>query len=90
MVLFAGRGDEGIDFGEGVWGDDVDSLELLGEECRLGGSVRDVRVGRDLGGRKVPCKTGEDHNKKHETLSGVSMYFLNKQTGGSCSGIAIG
>ncbi len=74
MVLCAGRCDEGIDFGEGVWGDDINGLEHLGKGCRLGGSVRDVLVGGGFGRREVPCKTGEDHDKKHEALSGVSIY----------------
>ena len=88
MVLYAGRSDESIDFGERVWGDDVDGLELLGKQCRLGGSVRDIRVGSGFGGQ-VPCKAGDDHDKEHETLLGVSMYF-NKQTRGSSLGVAMG
>lgn len=55
MVFCAGRGDEGIDFGEGVRGDNIDGFELLGEGG--GGSVQDVRLG--FGGRgKVPRKAG--------------------------------
>lgn len=72
MVFCAGRGDEGVGFGEGVRGDDVDGLELLGEGRGVGGSVRDVRVG---GRGKAPCKAGEDHDKEHKTFeSGVSIY----------------
>ena len=37
VVLRAGRGDEGVDFGEGVRGDDVDAWDLWGERGRVGG-----------------------------------------------------
>src|ERR1700722_5351873 len=73
MVFCAGRGDEGVGFGEGVRGDDVDGLELLGEGGEVGGSVRDVRVG---GRGKEPCKAGEDHDKEHETFT--SQYLLQE------------
>lgn len=73
MVFCTGRGDEGVDFGEGVRGDDVDGLKLLREGGWVGGSVRDVRVG---GRGKEPCKAGEDHDKERETLR--SQYLLQE------------
>lgn len=76
MVFYTGRGDEGVDFGEGVGRDNVDGLELLGEWRGAGGPIRDGRVG--FGGRgKSPCKAGEDHDEEHETFqSEVSMRTL--------------
>ena len=65
MVLYAGRGDKGIDFGEGVGRDNVNGLELLRKECSLRGFVRGISVGSGFGG-PLPCKAGEDHDKKHE------------------------
>lgn len=74
MVFCTGRGDKGIDFGEGVRGDNVDGLELLGEGRGVGGSVQDVRIGVFGGRGKAPCKAGEDHDKEHETYqSGISI-----------------
>jgi hypothetical protein len=65
MVLCAGRGDKGIDFREGVGGDDVNGLELLRKGCSLRGFVRGIGV-RSGFGRPLPCKAGEDDDKKHE------------------------
>ena len=65
MVFCAGRGDEGVGFGEGVRGDDVDSLELLREGSKVSKSVQDIRVKKQ--GKEL-CKAGKDHDKEHKTF----------------------
>ena len=85
-MFSAGRGDEGVDLGEGVWGHNVDGLELVREGRVGGGSVRDVRV-KGFGGRgKAPRKAGEDHNEEHETFeSCVSLEILQVGSGLHCN-----